>query len=71
LAAPLQDRLVSDMEIVVLVGIAALLFFGPRRGGRMPSPMTMICGAVFLAWFLVAFGMGSVWKALVGTFWQP
>ena len=59
------------MEIVVLVGIFALLVFGPRRGGRMPSRIAMIGGAVLLAWFLAAFGMGALWKAAFGTLWQP
>jgi hypothetical protein len=42
------------MELVVLFIICALLFFGPRKGGRMPGPLARGLGALFLLWFLVA-----------------
>ena len=71
LAAPLHRRVASDMELVVLFGIAALLLFGPRRHGRRLSRLELIGGAWFLAWMLVAFGVAFRWKAIVGTFWQP
>ena len=54
------------MELVVLFFIAALLIFGPRKGGRWPSKFAMIVGAAFLLWMLMAFGMGALWKALLG-----
>jgi hypothetical protein len=60
-----------DMDIVVLFGILALFLFGPRRGGRMPSRIAMIGGALILLWFLAAFGMGAIWKAIFGTLPQP
>ena len=50
------------MELVVLFIIVALLFFGPRKGGRMPSKIVIALGALFLLWFLVAMGMGSLWN---------
>ena len=59
------------MELVILVIIAALLFLGPRKGGRMPSKVTMALGVLFLLWFLVAMGMGSVWNKVFGTIQQP
>ena len=52
------------MELVVLFGILALLVFGPRRGGRMPTRIAMISGAVILVWLLAALGMGAIWKAV-------
>lgn len=52
------------MELVVLVGILALLIFGPRRGGRMPGAFAMIFGGLLLAWLVIAFGLASVWNAL-------
>ena len=55
------------MDIVVLFGILALCIVGPRRCGRTPSPPVMICGALMLAWLLVAFGMGAIWNTVVGT----
>jgi len=60
-----------DMELVVLFGIFALLIFGPRRGGRMPSRLAMIAGAVIFVWLLAALGLGGIWKAVVGTLPQP
>lgn len=54
------------MEIVVLFFIAALLLFGPRKAGRMPSKIAMVIGALFLLWMLAAFGIGSLWNALFG-----
>ena len=59
------------MELVILFIIGALLIFGPRKGGRMPSKFAMILGAVFLLWMLMAFGMGALWKAAFGTLSQP
>ena len=59
------------MEIVVLVIIAALLIFGPRKGGRMPSPLTIGVGLFFLLWFLIAFGFGSIWNHFFGPSPQP
>lgn len=54
------------MELAVLVVIFVLLIFGPRRGGRMPGPVALILGTVFLLWFLLAFGLGALWNALTG-----
>ncbi len=54
------------MELVVLVVIFVLLIYGPRRGGRMPGPVALILGTVFLLWVLLAFGLGSLWNALTG-----
>ena len=64
-------RCETDMDLVILFGTLALCIVGPRRCGRTPSPLAMICGAVILAWLLVAFGMGAIWKAVGGTFPQP
>ena len=55
------------MELVVLFIILALLFFGPRKGGGMPSKIAMALGALFLLWFLVAMGMGSLWNHFFGA----
>ena len=59
------------MELVVLFIIAALLIFGPRKGGRMPSKGAIILGVFFLLWFLVTMGMGSIWNHLFGSISQP
>ena len=59
------------MEIVVLFVIVALLLFGPRKGGRMPSPIAMVLGALFLLWFLVMMGFGTLWNRFFGTMPQP
>lgn len=59
------------MELVVLFFIVALLIVGPRRGGRMPSKIAMIVGALFLLWLLAAFGLGAIWNAIVGPISQP
>ncbi len=54
------------MELVVLVVIFVLLIYGPRRGGRMPGPVSLIVGTFFLLWFLLTFGLGALWNALTG-----
>ena len=59
------------MELVVLFVILALLIFGPRKGGRMPSKIAMIAGALFLLWLLAAFSLGAIWNAIVGPIAQP
>ena len=59
------------MELVVLFVIFALLIFGPRAGGRMPSKIAMIAGALLLLWLLIAFGLGAIWNALMGPTAQP
>jgi hypothetical protein len=59
------------MELVVLFIIAALLFLGPRKGGRMPSMLTIGLGLFFLLWFLVAMGFGTLWNDFFGTMPQP
>jgi hypothetical protein len=59
------------MELVVLFIICALLFFGPRKGGGMPSPLAMALAALFLLWFLVAIGFGSLWNHFFRTMPQP
>ena len=59
------------MEIVVLFIIAALLLFGPRRGGRMPGKGAIILGVFFLLWFLVTMGFGALWNKVFGTSPQP
>ena len=57
------------MELVVLFFIAALLIFGPRKGGRMPSTFATVVGAAFLLWFLAAMGFGVLWNHFFGP--QP
>jgi hypothetical protein len=37
----------------------------------MPTRIAMIAGAVMLVWLLAAFGLGAIWKAVVGTLPQP
>ena len=54
------------MELVVLVVICALLLFGPRKGGRTPSKIAMALGALFLLWFLVTMGLGTLWNHFFG-----
>ena len=61
----------QEMELVVLFIIAALLIFGPRKGGRMPSMLTIGLGLLFLLWFLVAMGFGSIWNYFFGSISQP
>jgi hypothetical protein len=56
----------SPMEIVVLVAILALLLFGPRRRGGMPGRTAIIGGIAFLVWLAMAFGIGGLWRAIVG-----
>ena len=57
--------------MVVLFAIVALLLLGPRRGGRRQGPLAMLAGILFLIWFAVAFGLGSLWNAVVGPIAQP
>lgn len=59
------------MELVVLFVILALLLFGPRRGGGMPSPVAMAAGSLFLLWLLLAYALGWSWKAIFGNIPQP
>ena len=70
------------MELVVLFIIAALVFFGPRKGGAClprrspkgkggPSVLTIGLGLFFLLWFLVTMGFGTLWKHFFGTMSQP
>jgi hypothetical protein len=59
------------MEILVLFAIAALLLFGPRRGGRAPGAFAIVLGMAFLLWFAIALGLGWVWRAIVGSIGQP
>ena len=59
------------MELVVLFIIAALLLFGPRRGGRWPSKTAIALGVLFLLWFLVAMGFGSLWNHFFGPLPHP
>ena len=59
------------MEIVILFAIVALLLLGPRRGGRPQGPVAILAGVLFLLWFAAAFGLGSLWNALVGPIAQP
>ena len=59
------------MELVVLFIIVALIFLGPRKGGRMPSKFAMAIGALFLLWFLVAMGFGTIWNHFFGSIQQP
>ena len=59
------------MEIVVLFAIAALLLLGPRKGGRPQSSVAVVAGILFLIWFAVAFGIGSLWNAVFGPIAQP
>ncbi len=54
------------MEIAVLVVILALLLFGPRRRGGMPSRTAIVAGIAFLVWLAMAFGIGGLWRAIVG-----
>jgi hypothetical protein len=59
------------VELVVLFVILALLIFGPRAGGRRPSRIAMMAGALFLLWLLAAFGLGAIWNALLAPIQQP
>ena len=59
------------MELLVLLGILALLILGPRRGGRMPGPLALAAGILFLIWLAAVFGFGWIWQALVGPISQP
>lgn len=59
------------MDVVLLFVIVALLLFGPRRGGRAPSTLAIAAGAAFLLWLAMAFGLGSIWHAIVGDVAQP
>ena len=59
------------MEILILFAVLALLIFGPRRGGGWPSRGAVILGAILLAWLVVAFGAGSLLRAIVGDIPQP
>jgi hypothetical protein len=54
------------MEILVLFVILALLLFGPRRGGRMPGRNAIFAGIVLLVLLAMAFGIGGLWRAIVG-----
>jgi hypothetical protein len=59
------------VEIVVLFVIVAVLLLGPRRAGRAQGPLAILAGIVFLIWFAAAFGLGSLWNAVVGPIAQP
>ena len=59
------------MELVVLVIIAALLFFGPRKGWRMPSMLSIGLGLFFIMWFLVVMGFGTFWNHFFGSISKP
>jgi len=59
------------VEIVVLFAIVALLLLGPRRGGRPQGPLAVLVGILFLIWLAAAFGLGSLWNAVVGPIAQP
>ncbi|MCC7179172.1 MAG: hypothetical protein IT177_12370 [Acidobacteria bacterium] len=59
------------MEFLVLLAIFALLALGPRRGGGRPSPVAMVVGVALLAWFIVAYVFGWIWRALIGEVPQP
>jgi hypothetical protein len=52
------------INFLVLLAILALLMFGPRRGGRMPSRAGIVIGIVILVWLAIAFGVGSLWNKL-------
>ena len=54
-----------------LLAILALFIFGPRRGGRMPGPLSIAFGIVLLVGLAVAFGFAWAWKAIVGHIAQP
>ena len=51
---------------LVMLSLLALLVFGPRRGGRMPGPLSIAFGIVLLVGLAVAWGFALVWKAIVG-----
>lgn len=59
------------MEIAVLFVILALLLFGPRRGGGMPSRAAVFAGVAFLVLLAMAFGVSWLWHAIVGDIQQP
>lgn len=59
------------MELLVLFVILALLFFGPRRGGRAPGPAAIAFGIFFLVWFVLALTFGWTWQTLIGPIAQP
>jgi hypothetical protein len=45
---------------LVLFAVIALLIFGPRRGGQMPSKIAVILGALLLPCLLGAFGRDGI-----------
>jgi hypothetical protein len=59
------------VEILVLFAVVALLLLGPRRGGRPQSRVAVVAGILFLIWLAAAFGLGSLWNAVVGPIAQP
>jgi hypothetical protein len=59
------------VQILILLAILPLLIFGPRRGGRMPGPLAIGLGLVLIVWLAFAFGLGWLWKAIVGPVSQP
>jgi len=58
-------------DLVILFAIVALLLLGPRRGGRPQGPFAILAGILFLVWLAAAFGLGSLWNAVVGPIAQP
>jgi hypothetical protein len=59
------------MEIFVLIGMLALLMFGPRRGGRWPSRAAMIGGGLLFIWLVIALGTGWTLRSIIGPVAQP
>jgi hypothetical protein len=51
---------------VVLLGILALLLFGPRRSGHRQSPAARAASRVFFILACLAFAMSFLWWLIVG-----
>ena len=56
------------MELLILLGIFALLVFGPRRHGRPRSRAGLVVGVLLLLVLSLAFGLGSIWNRLLEGF---
>lgn len=51
---------------LLLVGILALLLFGPRRGGRARGTAQTYLGVALIAFLIVAMFFGNLWNRLLG-----
>ena len=53
------------LNFLILLAILALLMFGPRRGGKMPSPAAIAFGLFIILYMTMAFGCGALWNAVM------